>query len=201
MLLTAVNVLHWYRASWNGHSCGSNSKGGSLSLLFVLSALLCLEWPSWEPAGQQESAEHLDVWRFWYESFYSIVMCHRNSIRTLNTGFCNRFGEWFTTLRLSWEFTCWLSQDSTEAPALWEEMNYPFLLCFLSEEKGVLLVKTGQHVISVCKQDYKELPKLSEMRWMTSDRAVEKEGLRRKDELESFIMKENYLVQYVTIHP
>lgn len=36
---------------------------------------------------------------------------------------------------------------------------------------------------------------------MASDRAVEKEELRSKDKLESFIMKENYLVQYVTIHP
>lgn len=36
---------------------------------------------------------------------------------------------------------------------------------------------------------------------MTSNRAVEKEELRSKDKLESFIMKENYLVQYVTIHP
>lgn len=42
---------------------------------------------------------------------------------------------------------------------------------------------------------------MSEIGCMTSDRAVEKESMRRKDKLESFIMKENHQVQYVTIHP
>lgn len=51
------------------------------------------------------------------------------------------------------------------------------------------------------RQDYKGLLELSERRCRASDRAVEKEELTSKDKLESFIMKENYLVQYVIIHP
>lgn len=148
--VTAVNVLHWYRASWSGHSCGRSCQGGSLSLLSVLSALLglCSTAGSLQPTAKSARGKVL-MWQF-LQHCNAPEEQHQDSKHFWLFFFFNKFDKWnkFDNSTCGIQaLSRSLSQDSTEVPVLWVDINYPCVLCFLSEDQRVLLVMTGQHLI------------------------------------------------------